>query len=937
MSEMGRVEFGAFISETLASGEKNTVAEIRTAMNHMMDSLLSRVDDTTDDLVEGEANLFHTNERVDDRVAQLLTAGTNITLTYDDVAGTLTISSTGGGGDPEGAVLASAYNAHTILQATSDNTPVPITVAEQTVVGRITGGNIKALSVAELLTLIGVTAGAQPVNSSTIDAAGGVLNSDYNANTILYATSDNTPIPLEVTVSTIVGRASSGAISALAPTSVRTIINVEDGATNNAGFTTVETSTASEDTPNQITVAENGTTYTNQDSPVANFHVLPSDGIGIEYTFMVRDQDGLHIRVGNATHKIRIGDRVTEDGGTIYSDAVGNSITLKRVSSTEWQAKFVVGLWEMSAYVPPEGGGGGTEGEIVEGMCYLWDAKLYTTGQTWANSIVTPADGSAQTASDVYLGNTNSSETRDPTFEGNSFLMVLDDDMFTAKAANPTLIANLHKTQSGTSWTFWMKIKTPEAVATLDTLFSTAANVADRGIKIRSDSGGNLKFDHYDGTTLKTFTAAQKLVANTRYDLFVTYDYAANQVKFSVSSPTFQEITADLTNAITGAATYSNFTLCADADLTSNIEAGARLYGCGFVDHALTNTELAQFLTWSETYYSPEEVSLPAAPTRIISMGAHQKAHFNIVLSTTGGATVTNYAVQKKAFGADDSTYADTAFTFSGLDITATGLTNTTAYTFRMAAITSAGQGPWSEGVSVTPVANGTAPYDLQYYKNTEPVTAAGSRAKVNNVFAREITQPALLTHTSAFFGKADGKLIFKAPNGGATTSNGAAYCRSELRHLTNIANGSSTEDTVKFSVTDIADGEKTIVHQIHGFGADDNPYFKVVFLGKANGTGKVYVLYKLTPTALDSPAVDLKTNVAIGEVVTLRAVFTGTSLTFYVNGSGTGISCPGTFARTTEYYWKRGNYYQSLESSTKPYSVCTVEHYTQTGQYVPP
>lgn len=37
-------------------------------------------------------------EAVDDRVAALLTAGTNITLTYNDGAGTLTIDAAGGGG-----------------------------------------------------------------------------------------------------------------------------------------------------------------------------------------------------------------------------------------------------------------------------------------------------------------------------------------------------------------------------------------------------------------------------------------------------------------------------------------------------------------------------------------------------------------------------------------------------------------------------------------------------------------------------------------------------------------------------------------------------------------------------------------------------------------------------------------------------------------------
>lgn len=53
---------------------------------------------TTDDLPEGSSNLYFTNERVDDRVASLLVAGSNISLSYNDPANTLTISATGTSG-----------------------------------------------------------------------------------------------------------------------------------------------------------------------------------------------------------------------------------------------------------------------------------------------------------------------------------------------------------------------------------------------------------------------------------------------------------------------------------------------------------------------------------------------------------------------------------------------------------------------------------------------------------------------------------------------------------------------------------------------------------------------------------------------------------------------------------------------------------------------
>ena len=53
------------------------------------------------------------------------------------------------------AVLKSLFDAQTILAATADNTPAAVVVAEQTVVGRITGGNVAALTAAQIKTLLG--------------------------------------------------------------------------------------------------------------------------------------------------------------------------------------------------------------------------------------------------------------------------------------------------------------------------------------------------------------------------------------------------------------------------------------------------------------------------------------------------------------------------------------------------------------------------------------------------------------------------------------------------------------------------------------------------------------------------------------------------------------------------------------------------------------
>lgn len=50
----------------------------------------------------------------------------------------------------------SLYNANTILASLLDNNPLPLNIPEQTLLGRITGGDIEALTIAQLLTLLSI-------------------------------------------------------------------------------------------------------------------------------------------------------------------------------------------------------------------------------------------------------------------------------------------------------------------------------------------------------------------------------------------------------------------------------------------------------------------------------------------------------------------------------------------------------------------------------------------------------------------------------------------------------------------------------------------------------------------------------------------------------------------------------------------------------------
>jgi len=86
--------------------------------------------------------------------------------------------------DGSTGVLESAFNANTILAATTDDTPAALTIPEQTLVGRITGGDIDALTAAEIRTLLGIEANAaadQNASEVPFTPAGDIAASNVQA------------------------------------------------------------------------------------------------------------------------------------------------------------------------------------------------------------------------------------------------------------------------------------------------------------------------------------------------------------------------------------------------------------------------------------------------------------------------------------------------------------------------------------------------------------------------------------------------------------------------------------------------------------------------------------------------------------------------------------------------------------------------------------
>ncbi len=119
-------------------------------------------------------------------------------------------------------VAKSQYDANTILAANSDDTPLALTIGEQTIIGRVTGGSIAALTASQIKTLLAIAISDVSGLQAALDAK--LALATYDANTILKADSNDTPTALTVAEQTLVGRITAGVITALTVSQVKTLL-----------------------------------------------------------------------------------------------------------------------------------------------------------------------------------------------------------------------------------------------------------------------------------------------------------------------------------------------------------------------------------------------------------------------------------------------------------------------------------------------------------------------------------------------------------------------------------------------------------------------------------------------------------------------------------------------------------------------------------------
>jgi len=153
------------------------------------------------------------------------------------------------------------------------------------------------------------------VDDNFAPVSGVVLESDYNANTILKADTDDTPEALEVAEQTLVGRITGGEITALNATQVKTLLNYLEQQI---------VGTAAEDLT--LTGAENISLSTNADmylkltgNTTITFTDTPSVGTSIVRTYSVESDTTETLGIANST----------DEFGTYAADGTINEMVVK--------------------------------------------------------------------------------------------------------------------------------------------------------------------------------------------------------------------------------------------------------------------------------------------------------------------------------------------------------------------------------------------------------------------------------------------------------------------------------------------------------------------------------------------------------------------------------------------------------------------------------
>lgn len=86
-----------------------------------------------------------------------------------------------------------------------------------------------------------------------------------------------------------------------------------------------------------LLTSDSGSVFSNEGAAALAVYALPTARVGLQYTFVVQDVDGIQLNVA-AGDTVRSNGGVTTAGGATTSTVIGDSVTIVAINATEWMA-----------------------------------------------------------------------------------------------------------------------------------------------------------------------------------------------------------------------------------------------------------------------------------------------------------------------------------------------------------------------------------------------------------------------------------------------------------------------------------------------------------------------------------------------------------------------------------------------------------------------
>lgn len=396
--------------------------------------------------------------------------------------------------------------------------------------------------------------------------------------------------------------------------------------------------------------------------------------------------------------------QVTENGSSFYSTNSGTSFT---------QAKALSGGTNSQQWNDFDISDDGTKVFLIGGNESLWTSS--NSGATWTAQTSTGTGGYSSVKA-------NSSGSK---------VWIVNGTIYT----NTT--AGSYTTWTDLGWNNYSRV----AVSENGTYLLASSN---RFLWVSRDSGSNwiaADFNsdlsgsnlYFDGFALAMSPNGQYAAADVGYNVLYQMKNSADRPTGVTSTAGNAQVTLAWDLPATNGSTISDYEIQSSTDggtTWSAPIAHTTSTTRSRTISSLTNATTYTFRVAAETEWGIGEYSEPISATPFTTPGAPTsvsgvRGDGSVTLSWTapssnGGSAVTDYLVEFASGGAY-STFSDG--TSTNTSATVTGLTNGTAYTFRVSAINAAGTGPASTASSaVTPLSVPSVPQSLSATASNQTV-----------------------------------------------------------------------------------------------------------------------------------------------------------------------------------------------------------------------